>query len=198
MGTVDVYLGLATEISDPAALVIGVDHGALLCARNKVRMILALGDFDSVNSMELEAIKGYADQVISLPSHKNQTDSEALLPYLENYERINMYGGLGGRLDHELINLELCKRDSRLHLWNKTNHIFSLGQGRYSLEREDCHYLSILALEPSVITTEQVLYPVVKRSITTADLYLTSNEFVDQDALITVHSGRILVLITRD
>ena len=61
-----------------------------------------------------------------LPSHKNETDTEvAIEAALQlGYDDIILYGGLGGRLDHEMANLHLMiYRELPLTLMNDTNII---------------------------------------------------------------------------
>ena len=51
-------LGMAKHIPDSLKSMdmIGVDHGALLCVQNHVKMVGAIGDFDSVSKQEYEWI----------------------------------------------------------------------------------------------------------------------------------------------
>ena len=104
---------------------IGVDHGAVCCMRQGIAMRKAVGDFDSITREELAQLKQYCE-VEKLPSHKNETDTEvAIEAALQlGYDDIILYGGLGGRLDHEMANLHLMiYRELPLTLMNDTNII---------------------------------------------------------------------------
>lgn len=74
---------------------IGVDKGALTLARNGKRMLLAIGDFDSVEESDLAYIKEYSDTLIQLNPIKDDTDSEAAVMYAiqKGYQKIHLYGG---------------------------------------------------------------------------------------------------------
>ena len=71
---------------------IGVDKGALTLARNGKRMLLAIGDFDSVEESDLSCIKDYSDTFIQLNPIKDDTDSEAAVMYAieKGYQKIHL------------------------------------------------------------------------------------------------------------
>ena len=87
--------------------IIGVDHGAYICALQGVEMKAAIGDFDSVSKTQVIQIQQMAERMEQLPSHKDETDTEEAVLYAlaHGYDDIWVYGALGGRLDHELANL---------------------------------------------------------------------------------------------
>ena len=115
---------------------IGVDYGAVCCLRQKLPLVLAVGDFDSTTKEELDALKKNC-KVHQLPIQKNETDSEeAIRCAMElGYDEIILYGGLGGRLDHELANLHLLLyRDLPLTLMNEHNVMKVLAGQLYDSE----------------------------------------------------------------
>ena len=75
MSEVVLILGMAKHIPDSLKSMdmIGVDHGALLCVQNHVKMVGAIGDFDSVSKQEYEWISSESE-VVRLPEKKNETD----------------------------------------------------------------------------------------------------------------------------
>ena len=178
---------------------IGVDHGAVCCMRQGIRMRKAVGDFDSITKEELAQLKQFCD-VEKLPSHKNETDTEvAIETALQlGYDDIILYGGLGGRLDHEMANLHLMiYRDLPLTLMNDTNILKVLRPGTYEVEKQHT-YLSFLPLEDSCISEEGVAYPLKERVLKVTDIYPLSNEINGTIARITVHYGRVLMMQCRD
>lgn len=80
--------------------------GAYNWAKGKVRIDKNIGDFDS-----LSAIPDPPPEEI-YPSEKNFTDGEIALEKLlsAGVDRIEIYGGTGGRADHFLGNLQLLYR----------------------------------------------------------------------------------------
>src|SRR5699024_11235539 len=108
-------------------------------------------DFDSINANELKKIRKTIDLDI-VPSEKDYTDSELALLDLRDkgYKNIDVYGALGGRLDHELINIQLLNhpklRDSSIHLRNDKNDICLLTSGHHELLASHKKYVSFILL----------------------------------------------------
>ena len=115
-----IVLGMAQNCDQAEGDLIGADRGALVCARQQRRMVMAIGDFDSVNAEEMTTIRQYADQVEVLPVMKDETDALSALHWAkeQGYQPIILTGGLGGRQDHQLANLLI--RKSRLSCVKKT------------------------------------------------------------------------------
>lgn len=180
---------------------IGVDKGALTLARNGKRMLLAIGDFDSVEESDLAYIKEYSDTLIQLNPIKDDTDSEAAVMYaIENgYQKIHLYGGLGGRLDHAMINLRLVSRfPETVYLYDQNNLIYSLAEGVHSIDKHDYTYISFFTEDEATISLEGFKYPLDKQQLTNKDTYTTSNEIIEDKGIITVHVGKVTVIQSKD
>ena len=180
---------------------IGVDKGALTLARNGKRMLLAIGDFDSVEESDLAYIKEYSDTLIQLNPIKDDTDSEAAVMYAieKGYQKIHLYGGLGGRLDHAMINLRLVSRfPETVYLHDQNNFIFSLGEGVHSIDKRDYTYISFFTENEATISLEGLKYPLDKQQLTNKDTYTTSNEILEDRGVVTVHVGQVTVIQSKD
>lgn len=179
--------------------VIGIDRGALIAVRQGIPLRCAIGDFDSISITEKAEIEKVCE-LHALPRHKNETDSEAAILYAlkQGYEEIILYGGLGGRMDHALANLYLLMhRDFPLTLRDEHHIITKHPPGTYVIKKQFT-YLSLLALEPSLISESGVAYPLHKRRITPGDIYTISNEITADQAEITIHEGKILLFQSED
>ena len=180
---------------------IGVDKGALTLARNGKRMLLAIGDFDSVEESDLAYIKEYSDTLIQLNPIKDDTDSEAAVMYAiqKGYQKIHLYGGLGGRLDHAMINLRLVSRFPEIvYLHDQNNFIFSLAEGVHSIDKCDYTYISFFTEDEATISLEGLKYPLDKQQLTNKDTYTTSNEILEDRGIVTVHAGKVTVIQSKD
>lgn len=180
---------------------IGVDKGALTLARNGKRMLVAIGDFDSVEESDLAYIKEYSDTLIQLNPIKDDTDSEAAVMYAieKGYQKIHLYGGLGGRLDHAMINLRLVSRfPETVYLHDQNNFIFSLGEGVHSIDKRDYTYISFFTENEATISLEGLKYPLDKQQLTNKDTYTTSNEILEDRGIVTVHAGQVTVIQSKD
>ena len=180
---------------------IGVDKGALTLARNGKRMLLAIGDFDSVEESDLAYIKEYSDMLIQLNPIKDDTDSEAAVMYAiqKGYQKIHLYGGLGGRLDHAMINLRLVSRfPETVYLHDQNNFIYSLAEGVHSIDKRDYTYISFFTEDEATISLEGFKYPLDKQQLTNKDTYTTSNEILEDSGIVTVHAGKVTVIQSKD
>ena len=59
-------------------------------------------------------------------------------------------------------------------------------------------FISFFAIEPAVITLEGFLYPLDHYFMDRGDTIGISNEIVDQEAVVTLDQGRILVVRCND
>ncbi len=88
--------------------VIAVDGGFAPLEACGVAPDMAVGDFDSLGYVPR------AKRVSRHPVHKDQSDMELAMEKALNYshDTLFVYGGIGGRLDHTLANLQLFSRFS--------------------------------------------------------------------------------------
>ena len=180
---------------------IGVDKGALTLARNGKRMLLAIGDFDSVEESDLAYIKEYSDTLLQLNPIKDDTNSEAAVMYAieKGYQKIHLYGGLGGRLDHAMINLRLVSRfPETVYLHDQNNFIYSLAEGVHSIDKHEYTYISFFTEDEAIISLEGLKYPLDKQQLTNKDTYTTSNEILEDRGIVTVHAGKVTVIQSKD
>ena len=177
--------------------VIGVDYGALVLAKQNVQMVCAIGDFDSVDGTD--EIANYAKEVISLPRMKNETDCEAAILWaLDKYDCMDIYGGLGGRLDHEFANMALLmQRKYPITFYNETNKIYRLDSGKHILNKEGYEYISFFPLKESVISLSGVKYSLSNVLVNVQDIYMVSNEILN-DKMIIELEGEVLVFQSND
>lgn len=178
---------------------IGIDRGALIAMEQGIVLRAAIGDFDSMSDTAYQRLCAYT-KVYKLPTHKNETDSEEAIDYAikEGYEEIILFGGLGGRIDHELANLHLMiHRQLPITLMDENNLMKVITPGVYHIEKKH-KYLSFLALEESFITETGVEYPLYEQQIYPCDIYSISNEIQGAYADVILHGGRMLMIQSDD
>ncbi|MGL5977718.1 MAG: thiamine diphosphokinase [Erysipelotrichaceae bacterium] len=177
--------------------IIGVDGGVAYLLDHNIEMMLAVGDFDSLPHRYHEQLEQLTCQ--RLQHEKNETDTQVALSYAleQGYDEIIIYGGLGGRIDHELANLSLLvHHDANIVLMNETNRIQKLMPGVHQV-KPLMKYLSLLPLVESVVSLEGVKYPLQQQTIHVDDIYTISNEILTT-ATITVVSGSFLLIQSKD
>lgn len=180
--------------------VVGVDRGAVLLARQKTEMALAIGDFDSILVDERQEIERYAKRMIVLSTHKEVSDTEAAIDecIAAGYEEIVLWGGLGGRFDHAWVNFLLLKKHPSLRLTDAQNDVYTIDEGTHDIASTDRKYVSIFALKRSEISLSGFVYP-LDHAVFEFDTTLgLSNEIQKENAQIIVHSGRLMIILSQD
>ena len=181
---------------------IGADKGALLLAQKKIPMVLAIGDFDSVHEEDMALIRRYSKEVVRLNPVKDDSDSEAAVraAHRLGYEKIILLGGLGGRMDHTLVNLRLCAVFSnQLVLADECNRIEAVTEGSYDFRENDgWKYYSFFTFEEAVVSLEGFYYPLKDQRLGPLDLYTVSNELSAAEGRLVVKKGTVLVIRSRD
>lgn len=158
---------------------------------------LAVGDFDSFAGEIDPAVK-----VHTAPAHKDDTDTllGLRLGLERGYRSFTIIGGLGGRLDHTIANLQLltflCEQGAQGRMLANDHCVWAVRNGELTLPRMEGYYLSVFAWGGgcSGVTLSQVGY-----SLNDAELHPefpigVSNEFTEQDAILRVKQGTLLVI----
>lgn len=192
--------GTSYTPEEPADL-IGVDRGALTLADAGIRMSLAVGDFDSVQESDVSRIEAYAEEVIRLNPIKDDSDSEHAVrtALARGYEHLYITGALGGRIDHELVNLRLAYLfPGKVILVSGRNRIRALLPGTYELSAENHGFISFFAVYPAVISLNGFVWDLDHRTIRFEDLYGLSNRISEEKGIVTVHEGTVLMIRSED
>lgn len=86
------------------------------------------GDLDSVTKEIIEKYRNNKVRIKKFPKDKDYTDGELILQHISklNYDEIIVIGGLGGRIDHLLTNLNLIFKFKNLKFVTEKEKIFSI------------------------------------------------------------------------
>ncbi|MBH0165921.1 thiamine diphosphokinase [Fictibacillus sp. 7GRE50] len=186
---------------------IGVDRGTLFLLRNDIFPQYAFGDFDSVSDDERRSIMNSSIKVNQYRSEKDSTDMEIALEWAlkQNPEQILIFGATGGRLDHELMNIQLLFKSRSNHadvrIKDTRNEISLHLPGCYEIEQDHRYsYISFLAQSEEVtgITLEGFKYPLNQAKLQAGSSLCVSNELVNKSGTYSFDSGIILMVKSRD
>ncbi|PRO65272.1 thiamine diphosphokinase [Alkalicoccus urumqiensis] len=181
---------------------IGVDRGALYLAEKGVHMKAAVGDFDSVSNSEMQVIRASAEEVITHPAEKDQTDLELACTWAEPWAgKLYIYGALGGRMDHSLFALQLLEAvQIPTVLLDRWNRMELLRPGEYTLENTGSTYLSFLSVTDSVegLVLSGTKYPLRNASLRRGSSLCVSNEWQGDAAFVRFSSGLLLMIHSTD
>lgn len=177
--------------------IVGVDSGLQYLLDNNVNIDLAVGDFDSLQQKFIDDVKKKSKQVIQLEKSKTMTDLAYAIDYLYNnmdYEMIEIYGGVGGRIDHLLANMNLLKRFD-LTFKDNQHYIYTLRKGKHKIENYH-RYISFFALEDVYnLSLKGFKYELNNYYLSTSDSLCVSNEGSGE---LEFSKGKLLVISSDD
>ena len=180
----------------PGDFVIAADRGFDSLMAYGVVPDLAVGDFDSLGHIPDHR------NVIELPVEKDDTDMAfAIRQGLEKgYRRFILLGGVGGRLDHTMGNLQLLDwlttQGAQGFLAGEKTVVTSLRNNKLELPASLSGPLTVLCNSDKA---EGVTLEGLKYTLTDADMYNSypvgvSNEFLGQPASVEVKNGSLTLI----
>lgn len=186
---------------------VGVDAGSLFLLKHGLPLDLAIGDFDSVTEAEFEEIQQAATEVIQAPAEKDDTDLElALKTVFQRYPeaKAQIFGALGGRIDHLLSNLFLASEPDiapfteQIELVGLENWIAFRPAGQHLISpKEGMAYISFMPADGSRLWIENAKYPLGEENFFFKKCY-SSNEFLEGDIRITLDTGYVVIIYSKD
>ena len=186
---------------------IGADLGAYRIVSAGLPLTYALGDFDSGNDEENAVIRKYAEQLEKYPSEKDETDMEIAISKAISLkpERLFLFGVTGGRLDHEIINVQqlflLKERGISGIIADRSNILEMAYPGIHEVEEDvDYPYISFLPFSGEVrgITLEGFHYPLEKKDIGWGSTLCISNRLLSKTGTFSFEKGILLIVKSRD
>ncbi|MFC5632005.1 MULTISPECIES: thiamine diphosphokinase [Streptococcus] len=188
-------------------LYVGVDRGCLFLLENELPLDWAVGDFDSVTDTEFEKIKAAAGKIHQSPAEKDDTDTElALKVVFEKYPNadVTIFGAFGGRIDHFLSNIflpsepALARFMKQIHLLDVQNQMSYLPAGKHRIFPKNAYkYVSFMLEGQGELVITGAKYELSASNFFPKKIY-SSNEFTNNPIEVTVPSGYLIVLYTRD
>ena len=197
MKTCYIFCALPTRFVpaiDESDLVIAADAGYRQLGG--LRADLVVGDFDSLGYVPA------GENVLVLPDHKDDTDTHyaVKLGLERGYTRFVLLGGVGGRLDHTLANIQtlayLTARGARGCLAGDEASIAMVQNRALSFFGEPRGTISVFAQGGTAcgVTLEGLAYPLDQATVTTDFPIGVSNVFTGKPARVSVADGRLLVV----
>lgn len=187
--------------------IICADGGFLHAKSEGVKVDVLIGDFDSLDNDGLEnSYLNAGCHVLRQKVEKDYTDTMICLKYgiEKGFNEFYILGGLGGRLDHTVANLQVMSYavDMGKSIWilDGKNRTTLRTPGDITIQRLDGYMLSLLSYSEVCdgITIEGVKYPLTDRQLNNSCTLGISNEFIDLEAKISHKSGKLLVILSQD
>ena len=180
--------------------------GDIYCADGGANHLEALGifpleiwgDLDSVTKEIIEKYRNNNVRIKKFPKDKDYTDGELILQHISklNYDEIIIIGGLGGRIDHLLTNLNLIIKFKNLKFVTEKERIFSI-EKKAELTGLRGKTISFVPFSEKVegLTLEGFKYPLNKYILHQGDSICMSNIAVDDICKVTFDTGKLMGII---
>ncbi len=188
--------------AENAATVIAADAGVRIARNYGLSIDLLVGDLDSVSTGDVAWAKAEGAEIIEVDPDKDFTDLELALERagLADVQRIVVVGIEGGRIDHALGNWAvLCAPRSQLVEIATNGGTVCVLHGdttnTVELHGQPGEVVSILARsgEAEGVTTTGLRWPLTDACLSPTSGVGVSNEFVGEEASISLTSGTVLV-----
>lgn len=188
--------------------VIGVDSGLNFLYRNQVVPTHIVGDFDSVSPEVITHYKTMKDIPIrEFNPVKDATDTEiaVCLAAELSVKELWILGATGTRLDHVMANIQILKlaldQGVKTYILDECNRI-SVWENKIHLRKEKRFgkYFSLFTLGGVVedVSIEGAKYPLEHYRMSPFESRCVSNEYKDDEVVITFPQGTIVLMETRD
>lgn len=187
-------------------IIIAVDKGLETIDYLKLQPQYVLGDFDSVNTKILEKYKKQNIKIIKLNPEKDLTDTHSAIDLALKFKstEITILGAIGTRLDHTIANIHILKqaldKNIKAKIVNEKNEIELIDKEIIIKKDDNYKYVSIIPLTTQVtgITIEGMKYIINDYTLSIGDSLGVSNEQIDKDAKISIKTGILVVIKSKD
>ena len=188
---------------------IAADRGVEFFMGTDLEPDVAVGDFDSLSAegaKYMETLKH--TEIRRLKPEKDDSDTQSAANYAieQGTERIMILGATGNRIDHLMANFGLLMlgkiKQVQIVLVDAYNYMSLIESGMILKKEEQFgKYVSFFPIEGEVtgLTLKGFKYPLNSYTLKVEDSGLTvSNEISDPEAEVTLETGKLLMIMSRD
>lgn len=192
------------NISENAAFVIALDGGLAFCTEQGIEPDMIVGDFDSLPFDKQVLLENFSKDIIyRFPCEKDDTDTLVAikLAIQKGFNTFTIWGGLGGRLSHTMANIQSLMYLKELglqgELAGENSRIFLIKEESVLLPAQESGYVSVFAYSEKAegVMLKNLKYEIEDAELTNSFPIGVSNEFVGEDAVISVKQGTLLVVL---
>lgn len=188
-----------TKLSETPAggdLIIAADRGYDVAVSLGLTPDITVGDFDS---------RGEAPDVenlIKLQVRKDDTDvgHAVEIGFARGYSEFVVYGAVGGLLDHTFANIaiahDIARRGGRALFIGEDCRFTVIRSGKTTFAKSQKGRISVFALGGTAhgVTLSGLSYPLEDHDLPCTSHLGVSNEFVGEEATVSVRDGELLII----
>lgn len=204
-GVVDNYISFAEEIKK-CDYIICADGGIKHLINVDIPPDVFIGDIDSCDFKAIENLPIINNtEIIIHNTIKDDTDMQLCIKWAldKGYNELTLFAALGGRIDHELSNIlnlrYILDSNANGMIFSDTNRIY-ITNSKISVKKEDGFHISLIPITELVrgITLKGLAYTLENDDLIQGTSLGISNEFLDEYAEISITSGILLVIVSKD
>ncbi|MBQ4595459.1 MAG: thiamine diphosphokinase [Firmicutes bacterium] len=200
---IDTNLSLLPYTND-ADFIICLDGGWDIASGENILPDLIMGDMDSLMGELPENVP-----IERFKPEKDYSDLELALKKAAQLNAVNVtvIGGIGGRLDHTIANIQLLSQYTNcfdsLIMKDGRNKCFVINENQkkgIALPYDDNSYFSVFSLSEKCtgLTINNAKYPLTDYTLPRTGSLCVSNEFIgEKDAVLSIENGTLLVIISK-
>lgn len=209
-GPVNDYDYLSNMISEED-FIICADGGLRHLERIGQKPDLLIGDFDSLDtktpSDDTFSNGKFNDiPVLKYKKEKDETDTILAIQYAlkKGYRNFVILGGLNGRLDHTFANFNalyyIIKNGGAGALLDGGCEVYLIENSSMKFKKRDNYYVSVFPFSQKAlgVTEKGLKYPLTDAVLTNDFPIGVSNEFMLQEAEISVKNGSLLIMLSKE
>ena len=200
--------GQITELITPLStdLILCADSGLLQAFNAGLVPHAVIGDMDSLGDAGFDrSLLPKGVLWIQSPREKDVTDTSLCMEYAveQGCDEIIIVGGLGGRLDHTLANLQnmvgFSHKGIHVRLLDQNNAVHIITDSTMTLSPQPGYAVSVLSWTPisSGVTLTGMAFPLTNATLTQDFPLGVSNEITGAVATVQVRHGTILVICSK-
>ncbi len=185
---------------DKTDFVIGADRGCQILKKQGKRIDLAVGDFDSGEIPE------DIENVVKYPVKKDETDGAIAIKHAieKGYNRIRIYGAIGGLLDHTIAIISLvalyAEKGVDVALIDGENIIFAIHNTSVHFSNKAIGRISVFSHTDNSygVYEKGLLYTLDNYTLDNKTSLGSGNSFIGEEAEISVKEGTLLIYTSKN
>ena len=158
------------------------------------------GDLDSLDKSYLDKAEKMGVKILKFNKDKDFTDGELIIKYLseKDFDKIYILGGLGGRTDHFLTNLNIVFKYDNVIFIDEKEVIFRVENGM-EIKNKKNKTISFIPMSSEVndIYLEGFKYPLNGYNLKLGESICNSNVILEDCAKIRFSSGKLLGVLQK-
>ena len=202
----DIFLKTRVE-EEQYSMIIAADNGLTAADRLNIVLDYIVGDFDSVDKRVLSRYREKSIPIETFPTEKDKTDTQIALELAlrQHPTQIDILGATGSRFDHVLANIQLLmlpmQQGITACIMDVNNKIY-LKRECFTIKKnmQYGNYVSLLPFTEKVfgLTLKGFKYPLNNVILTSGVSLGISNEIKEEEALVEISEGILLVIEAKD